>query len=126
MTRIGCARGHHRKPRSLGGDDSDRNMSHPPPDKHRAWHTLFDNLPAKDVLNLFQAYLGLFSGSEDEWPGSQRFWVKKKCAWEKLFWGLSLHEIVRQINTVWLDPDYQFVVVPRQVDVVIIKKVFNC
>lgn len=34
---------HHRKPRSLGGDDSPRNLVKVPRAKHTAWHTLFAN-----------------------------------------------------------------------------------
>lgn len=34
---------HHRKPRSLGGDDSDRNLSYVTRDRHEAWHRLFSN-----------------------------------------------------------------------------------
>jgi hypothetical protein len=34
---------HHRKPRSLGGDDSPRNLSYVSRTRHNAWHTLFAN-----------------------------------------------------------------------------------
>ena len=34
---------HHRKPRSLGGDDSPRNLSVVSRIRHNAWHTLYAN-----------------------------------------------------------------------------------
>jgi hypothetical protein len=34
---------HHRKPRSLGGTNANRNMAHVPSVKHEAWHLLFSN-----------------------------------------------------------------------------------
>ena len=37
---------HHRKPRSLGGGNEDRNISLLPRVKHAAWHTLFQNWDA--------------------------------------------------------------------------------
>lgn len=46
---------HHRKPSSLGkpeccGVDDDQNLSHVSTTKHRAWHTLFSNMPADAVV----------------------------------------------------------------------------
>ena len=34
---------HHRRPRSLGGDNSERNLIELPRSRHCAWHTLFQN-----------------------------------------------------------------------------------
>ena len=34
---------HHRKPKSLGGDDSSRNISWISDKRHKAWHILFGN-----------------------------------------------------------------------------------
>lgn len=34
---------HHRKPSSLGGDNSEENISHVPIIQHQAWHILFSN-----------------------------------------------------------------------------------
>lgn len=42
---------HHRKPRSLGGDSSDRNMSHVSVSKHQAWHNLFKNFNPDQIAN---------------------------------------------------------------------------
>lgn len=43
---------HHRKPRSLFGDSSDRNMSHVSISKHRAWHTLFSNFTPETIARI--------------------------------------------------------------------------
>jgi hypothetical protein len=40
---------HHRKPRSLGGDNSPRNISIVNRDKHSAWHLLFKNYPPEQI-----------------------------------------------------------------------------
>ncbi len=61
---------HHRKPRSNGGTDEERNLSIVLRRKHVAWHMLFGN-------------------------GSPQ-------------------EIAAEINKVWLDPDFKFVVVEQQ------------
>lgn len=57
---------HHRKCRSNGGGDDNRNISYLPLKKHRAWHLLFGNKEPK--------------------------------------------EIAREINVLYLDPDYEFIV----------------
>lgn len=43
---------HHRKPRSLGGKDNDENMSHVSVSKHRAWHNLFKNYSAEQIVKI--------------------------------------------------------------------------
>lgn len=40
---------HHRRPKSLGGDYSDRNISVVPPKYHRAWHLLFGNDSPQEI-----------------------------------------------------------------------------
>lgn len=40
---------HHRKPKSLGGKDDDRNISFVPVKQHRAWHTLFRNESPQEI-----------------------------------------------------------------------------
>ena len=40
---------HHRKPKSLGGGRSKRNISLLPNKKHVAWHILFENWPAHKI-----------------------------------------------------------------------------
>lgn len=43
---------HHRKPRSLGGKDVERNVSHVSVAKHRAWHTLFRNYTPEQIVKI--------------------------------------------------------------------------
>lgn len=40
---------HHRKPSSIGGDSSERNISHILVKKHEAWHMLFSNMAAEEI-----------------------------------------------------------------------------
>lgn len=42
---------HHRKPKSRGGDNSVGNISRVEVNKHRAWHTLFENMTAQEIAN---------------------------------------------------------------------------
>jgi hypothetical protein len=41
---------HHRKPKSLGGKDSQKNISRLPTIKHLAWHVLFENWPPERIV----------------------------------------------------------------------------
>lgn len=41
---------HHKKPRSLGGSDNQKNISIVPQKQHEAWHILFSNLPGDEVI----------------------------------------------------------------------------
>lgn len=41
---------HHRKPRSIGGTDDTRNLSYITDRKHKAWHTLFQNKRADQIV----------------------------------------------------------------------------
>ncbi len=43
---------HHRKPRSLGGENIDRNMSHVSVSRHRAWHNLFKNMTPEQIAKV--------------------------------------------------------------------------
>ena len=40
---------HHRLCRSLGGRNDDRNISVVTANKHRAWHSLFNNMSAHEI-----------------------------------------------------------------------------
>lgn len=46
---------HHRRPRSKGGTNDDRNVSKVTPKEHEAWHTLFQNMDAVDIANRINA-----------------------------------------------------------------------
>ena len=43
---------HHRKPRSLGGKTTERNISILSQTKHEAWHTLFQNYSPNEIAYL--------------------------------------------------------------------------
>lgn len=51
---------HHRKPKSLGGDLSESNISVVLQSKHKAWTLLFDNKHVPDIVKLFEKYWGMF------------------------------------------------------------------
>jgi hypothetical protein len=42
---------HHRKPKSLGGATNKRNISLLPNKLHTAWHVLFRNMPAHQIVD---------------------------------------------------------------------------
>ena len=52
---------HHRKPSSIGGKRAENNMSRVSRRKHRAWHLLFSNLPAPDILERFKKLLEIYN-----------------------------------------------------------------
>ena len=43
---------HHRKPRSKGGKDCNRNISIVPSNKHEAWHLLFSNKEPHEIAKI--------------------------------------------------------------------------
>lgn len=47
---------HHRKPRSLGGDDSPRNLSNVLRVEHEAWHVLFANWSPAQIARTINTY----------------------------------------------------------------------
>lgn len=46
---------HHRKPRSLGGNNGDRNMSQVNAVQHQAWHILFRNRDPFEIAAIINA-----------------------------------------------------------------------
>lgn len=46
---------HHRRPRSLGGSNKPENLSTVSKSQHRAWHTLFWNLPPAGIVAVINA-----------------------------------------------------------------------
>ncbi len=42
---------HHRKPKSIGGGSEPPNTIYVPDYKHRAWHTLFGNMTARQIAD---------------------------------------------------------------------------
>lgn len=111
---------HHRKPKDIEVDDSPRNKSYVLRSKHDAWHILYGTLTAKEIIARFDADQEIYGNwipkSEiqrkinEAWANSSERKIKRRKAWYYLFDGKSLEEIVDEINTVWLDPDYQIVI----------------
>jgi hypothetical protein len=46
-------------------------------------------------------------------------WIRKALAWKRLFGGMSLADIVSEINDIWIDPKYRLVI---DVHAVLIRK----
>ena len=42
---------HHRKPKSRGGGNNERNISVVPIIQHQAWHTMFNNMQAQQIVD---------------------------------------------------------------------------
>ena len=111
---------HHRKPKNVGVDDSPRNKSSVLRSKHDAWHILYEALPAQEIISLFDADQEIYGNwipksdiqrkVNEAWANSSERKIKRRKAWYYLFEGKSLEEIVDEINTVWLDSDYQIVI----------------
>jgi hypothetical protein len=108
---------HHRKPESLGGGNDKRNISSVPRYQHQAWHTLFDSLSPLQILERLEYYWFVFGAQKTRAQSRMvRDWIlaiksrsKKKEAWETLFRGASLDEVIVRINRVWIDPDCELI-----------------
>jgi hypothetical protein len=98
---------HHRKPRRLGGSNYGDNISFVCKGKHEAWHVLFDSLSAPAIFDKFIKYWNTFGESLANLDQIFGRINKKKSAWIILFGGLKAHQIVAEINDVWLDPAYR-------------------
>ncbi len=107
---------HHREPLSLGGKDEPGNRIRVPRGKHRAWHTLFDNFPPRQVFNEFEHFYYIFGPGRLEvesyglpsWKWNRRRpKAKLERAWRCLFRNKSLDQILKDINNIWIDPRYE-------------------
>jgi hypothetical protein len=120
---------HHRKPTSIGGEKSaPRNISHVPLFKHKAWHILYQDFEAPHIIELFATdyeihgidvyttpllkhlYEGYANNTEEK--------IKRNRAWYTIFQGKTLEQIINEINSVWLDPDYEILIGMRRVKTV--------
>jgi hypothetical protein len=45
---------------------------------------------------------------------------RKKRAWDTLFYGMAIEQILREINRVWLDSDYELVLTTKQIARIVI------
>lgn len=105
---------HHRKPSSIGGHKRNGNISRVTRREHAAWHKLFENYPAPVILEALKKFLVLFSiEATDGELLSPGCISKQRLAWEILFRDKHINEIIGVINTVWLDPDYEFIQMPN-------------
>ena len=108
---------HHRKPKDLGLDNSTRNRSRVLRSRHDAWHILYGVLPAPAIILLFDADQEIYGNwipksdiqrkINEAWANSNKEKIKRRVAWYYLFEGMSLEDVVHEINTLWLDPDYE-------------------
>ena len=108
---------HHRKPKNLQGCDSARNTSLVLRSKHDAWHILYEALPALSIILLFEADQEIYGDwipksdiqrrINESWANSSKEKIKRRKAWYYLFEEKSLEDVVHEINTVWIDPDYK-------------------
>lgn len=108
---------HHRKPTSVGGKNHSRNISFVPLYRHRAWHVLYQDLEAAQIIELFQTDYEihgidvvkspLLKMLHEGYANNTAEKIKRNKAWYTLFEGKSLEEITHEINTVWIDPDYE-------------------
>ncbi len=108
---------HHRKPVDLDGKNTKRNKSNVLRSRHNAWHVLYGVLPAHEILIAFQGDCEVYGNWNPRSPlltsilegyaNSSRAKIKRRAAWYFLFEGMSLEEIVTEMNTTWIDPDYE-------------------
>ncbi len=111
---------HHRLPQSLGGTWDTENISEVPNYKHQAWHRLFDNLPAQEVVVLLRGYYEVFgidnpksplqTKINEGWANANSGRIKNREAWYSLFGGLTVNQIEEEVNSVWLDPAYSVII----------------
>jgi hypothetical protein len=97
---------HHRKPKRHGGSNYESNISNVRRDKHQAWNVLFDSLKVPYVFDNFIRYWRSFGRSLTNSNCLFGKIKRKKVAWMILFDGLKPHEILSEINNVWIDPGF--------------------
>ncbi|OGI77078.1 hypothetical protein A3C57_02650 [Candidatus Nomurabacteria bacterium RIFCSPHIGHO2_02_FULL_33_12] len=127
MRQIYLTEEHHRRPRFVGGDDSQSNISYVEPHKHKPWHVLFGSLNAFQIADRFntlefkpegiKVICEFINGSPVLKKGNKGSSNKNKIdsAWEKLFGkDKSFKEAIAYTNNVWLDPSYHLRIVPDE------------
>jgi len=120
---------HHRRPRRHGGQSKGydaQNIILLPMRTHAAWHNLFNHLYATNIvqqINEWRHFHGLtmectrisapeyedMSDSDSVRREQIQYRITPTHAesWAYLFQGLAAEEVVFEINTLYLDPDYQ-------------------
>lgn len=113
---------HHRRPRSIGGSNEGRNRSEVNQIRHSLWHDIFGSNHAQEIALVMNKYELFGQGvvidlvpTSDEYDTYQkggRGRLSKTWAaptFQALFYGYTVEEIINEINSVWLDPDYRIV-----------------
>lgn len=109
---------HHRKAEVNGGGHERRNISYVKRVDHDAWHILYDTLEASDILALFKNDYEVFGVDNQKTDLAKTLYAqysmknkkqkRRRAMWDRLFSDRPLDEILKIINTRWLDPDYNF------------------
>lgn len=109
---------HHRKPRSIGGTDLERNLSYVPVKHHRAWHNIFGNMSAPQIaIKLGKIYPDYFFLAIPKvrlktiaLPENSTSCTKSRKLMDKslaiLFGDRSVKQVVNLVNSRWIDPDF--------------------
>lgn len=107
---------HHRKPTSIGGEDSERNTSIVRRFKHEAWHNLFSNCPADGIQQRFVQLYNRFVVDATLHKTERKGWkyIKRQRSWRRLFGDMTLEQMMQDINEVWIDPDFRLGIETRQ------------
>lgn len=126
---------HHRKLESHGGKNYKRNISNVLLFKHRAWHVLYKDLEAPDIIASFAEDYEVFGTDFIKSPLLKRLHegyanntaekIKRREAWYILFIDKTLEEIIEEINTVWLDPDYEILIGMKRVKTVQLRSIIT-
>ena len=128
---------HHRKPTSIGGSKkAKRNISFVPLFKHKAQHVLFRDWEATEIIKTFRDYYDIYGTDfiksdllkrlHEGYANNTAEKIKITKAWYVLFADKTLEEIVEEINTFWIDPDYEILIGTIRVkNVQIISKIKN-
>lgn len=86
---------HHRKPVSRGGNNDNENMVKVPKSHHKAWHALFDNYGADQILQNLQEYWNFYSGGDHTYEAKQIGTSTLKSMLDLYQNDLSMDEVVK-------------------------------
>lgn len=95
---------HHRLPVSRGGTDDKRNISMVPDDEHQAFHCIFGNKTADEIAEHFNSS-GVMCFNQ--------YTEKQLSAFNILWGGMGIKEIVKDLNERWIDPNFTIRIVRK-------------
>lgn len=91
---------------------------------------MFDNFPVPKILERFQEFYDIFGEDlfrskaqicrNEEWVLARDSRIRKRKAWEILFSGMNLEQILETINRIWLDPNYELIVIRKRINRIVI------